>query len=476
MNKISPASLSSSIHPVSSARKLLQKIRTWLRQFDLRGTSAEYDIRENARIRLLNRLYLGLIPLLGGVFLLNLFLYQKPIAVLMVGLAILFYVASMVLTGRKRHGIARWLTILPIILILDFLTIYFGRSSGGSISFLIIGLGTVILFNSRVSRIILLGTLLCSFALTELYLFYYEPILIVEESLDLLPPLIFTSNFVVMVVVLLYFEELIIKSRQESARLLADLKEKNKSLSQTNYELAHFAKTASHHFKAPLKNITSMLGLLERKFPDSSPKSLKTYVELVKGNSAHLYKLVEDILMYSNVDSLPGSENRLGTEVSVVLEKIKVNIHSFLTEQHAEVILKEDVVVPMAASHLELLLQNLIQNGIKYNQSERKRIIIRKAEVEPEGMKCFEVVDNGIGISPEYHESVFGMFSRLYSNDEYEGTGIGLAICQKIMFLYHGSIKVASEPGQGSIFYLTLPISRQAVPAVAKLSSQSSHT
>lgn len=437
---------------------VFQKIRRGAAKFELRGTSADYDIRENARIRLLNRLYLWLIPLLMGVFFLNIFLYKQPIGVLLVGLSILFYASSMSLTRRGKHDIARWLAVLPVILILDLLTIYYGRSSGGSISFLVIGLGTVILFTSRISRIILLGMLVCSFIFTEWYLFNYGPYVINEEYLSLLPPLIFTSNFVVMVVVLLYFEELVANSRNETSRLLLDLQEKNKNLSQTNYELAHFAKTASYHFKAPLKNISSMLGLLERKIPDSSHKSLSTYIDLVKGNSAHLYRLVEDVLMYSNVDNLPESEESFKTSISTVLEKILSNIHSFLDEHQAEVILEEDFDVPMAASHLELLLQNLIQNGINYNQSERKRVVIQKNPSALENILSFYIKDNGVGIAPEYHDSIFGMFSRLYSNDEFEGTGIGLAICQKITFLYNGSIKIDSEPFKGSTFILSFPL------------------
>lgn len=452
-------------------RVAFSRIGSWTGKFELRGTSGEYSIRENARIRLLNRLYLGLIPLLIGVFLLNLFLYKKPIGALMVGLAIVFYITSMVLTSRKRHGLARWFAILPVILILDFLTIYFGRSAGGSISFLIIGLGTVILFSSRIARIIILGTLLCSFALTEAYLFYYEPILIVEERLDLLPPLIFTSNFVVMVIALLYFEELVSSSRKESARLLSDLQEKNKRLSQTNYELAHFAKTASYHFKAPLKNISSMLGLLERKIPESSHKSLRIYMDLVKGNSAHLYRLVEDILLYANVDNLPESETEILTSISSVLDKIRLNIQSFLVEHQAEVILEEEFEVPMAASHLELFLQNLIQNGVKYNQSEQKKVVIRRIPDASEHEMAIEIKDNGIGISPEYHESIFGMFSRLYSNEEFEGTGIGLAVCQKIALLYKGSIHIDSQPSNGSAFTLSLPIDRDEHVAIPFLST-----
>lgn len=441
-----------------TSETLLSNIKIWIWKFELRGTSTLYETRENARIRLLNRLYLGIIPLLVSVFLIDLFFSKHSIGAFLVGLALLFYLGAMSLSGRGKHAMARWIAVLPIILILDTLTIYFGRSSGGSISFLVIGLGIVILFRSRQSIMILLGLLLLSFAGTEWYLYHYEPLIQAVDYLILVPPLIFTSNFVVMVGIILYFEELIVSSRKERSRLLVVLQEKNRSLSQTNYELAHFAKTASYHFKAPLKNISNILGLLERKIPESSPQSVKTYVDLVKGNSAHLYRLVEDILMYSNVDELTKADGEIETPISGVLDNIILNIQSFIVENNAQVILEEDFLVPMAAPHLELLLQNFIQNGIKYNQSEHKRVIIRKRESEQKGLLTFEIVDNGIGIAPEYHENIFGMFSRLYSNDEYEGTGIGLAVCRKILHLYRGSVLIDSDMGKGSAFILTIPL------------------
>jgi light-regulated signal transduction histidine kinase (bacteriophytochrome) len=116
-------------------------------------------------------------------------------------------------------------------------------------------------------------------------------------------------------------------------------------------------------------------------------------------------------------------------------------------------------VVPMHAAHLQQLFQNLIGNAIKYRSPERKPEIHVAAESQSDGW-TIAVIDNGIGIAPEYKEKVFGLFKRLHSNEEYSGTGIGLAICQRIVAQYDGRIWVDSEPGQGSAFRFTIPRSR----------------
>jgi light-regulated signal transduction histidine kinase (bacteriophytochrome) len=113
----------------------------------------------------------------------------------------------------------------------------------------------------------------------------------------------------------------------------------------------------------------------------------------------------------------------------------------------------------MHAAHLQQLFQNLIGNAIKYRSPQRKPEIHVAAESQGDGW-TFAVTDNGIGIAPEYKEKVFGLFKRLHSNEEYSGTGIGLAICQRIVAQYDGRIWVESEPGQGSTFRFTIPRSR----------------
>jgi len=111
--------------------------------------------------------------------------------------------------------------------------------------------------------------------------------------------------------------------------------------------------------------------------------------------------------------------------------------------------------VPVEAVHLQQLFQNLISNAIKYRSPEAPRVEISAAEAN--GYWCFSVKDNGIGINPKYSQSVFRPFKRLHGHDEYPGTGIGLAICQRIVERYGGRIWVESEPGHGSNFKFTIP-------------------
>lgn len=445
-----------SLQSQSGPQLFFWKIRRWLGEFELKGTSSEIGIRENARIRLLNRFYLGLIPLLTSVFFINLFLYDSIEGAALIAVLICFSLISLLSSRRGHYVLARWLIILPVILILTALAYFFGRPAGGSISFLVIALSIIVLFSSWKSRLALLGILAIAFIFSEWYLYHYDPIIETKNYVDLLPPLVFTSNFVTMIVLLLYFEEIVFTAQKRSTKLLQDLQEKNERLRLTNYQLAHFAQTSSNHFKAPLKNISNILGLLERRLPDEVTGSVGPYIDLVKGNSRHLYKLVEDILLYSNVEDAIAEEDIAPIAISGVLDNIILNLHSFLSKHQAHVVLEEDFEVKMAPSHLELLLQNLIQNGIKYNESSQPQVKIRKVADADDSLLVFAIEDNGLGIAKEYHEKIFGMFSRLHPDDEYEGTGIGLAVCRKIMLLYKGMIKVNSEVGKGTTFFVTL--------------------
>jgi light-regulated signal transduction histidine kinase (bacteriophytochrome) len=141
--------------------------------------------------------------------------------------------------------------------------------------------------------------------------------------------------------------------------------------------------------------------------------------------------------------------------LAVVLE----NLAGSISASAARITSDSLPTVPMHGAHLQQVFQNLIGNAIKYRSRERTPEIHVAAERQGEGW-TFTVTDNGIGIAPEYKETVFGLFKRLHSSEEYSGTGIGLAICQRIVDQYNGRIWVESELGRGSAFRFTIPPSR----------------
>jgi light-regulated signal transduction histidine kinase (bacteriophytochrome) len=141
-----------------------------------------------------------------------------------------------------------------------------------------------------------------------------------------------------------------------------------------------------------------------------------------------------------------------------VLKATLANLAGAIAESNAQIITGQLPSLPVNATHLQQLFQNLIGNAIKYRSPEIIPIVHVGAERQ-NAYWVFRVADNGIGIDSEYRENIFGLFKRLHnSNDEYSGTGIGLAICRRIVDRYHGRLWVESEPGQGSTFRFTLPV------------------
>ena len=165
--------------------------------------------------------------------------------------------------------------------------------------------------------------------------------------------------------------------------------------------------------------------------------------------------LVTDLLTYSQVSRCDTVSET--TDANEVLAETLDNLSETIKENSASVTSDPLPLVQLQRSHLQQLLQNLIGNAIKYRTLERNPSI--HITGKRSGHECiFAVSDNGIGIAPEYKETVFGLFKRLHTNSEYSGTGIGLAICQRIVDRYRGRIWVESELGRGSTFRFTLPL------------------
>lgn len=224
-------------------------------------------------------------------------------------------------------------------------------------------------------------------------------------------------------------------------------------LENVNAGLKQFAYVTSHDLKTPLRNISTYLQLLRRRnqLDDESNEMVENVVKSVK----HLNQLITDIFLYTTTDfKNDGGEQ---TELSEVVKKVTEDIQALLQEKHTELIVPENLPqLKIDRTQAIHVFSNLISNALKYNQSEHPRVeIFYKSE---NGWAHFTVRDNGIGIAEQYQEQIFEIFKRLHTQEEYEGTGIGLAICKKIIESYGGYIKVSSKPGYGSEFIFTLPV------------------
>ena len=225
-------------------------------------------------------------------------------------------------------------------------------------------------------------------------------------------------------------------------------------LEKSNRELTEFAHIASHDLKAPIRGIMSFSQLFERRNQAKFDATDREYFNYIKSNAAQSARLIEDLLNYSKIDKNLGDPTTVQLSKSVFLAGM--NLQNVIQEKNAEVIYENLPVIKAHVSLMTHLFQNLIGNGIKYNKSERPTIEINAGKWD-NGDVVYSVKDNGIGIPASHQKEVFAMFRRLHGQTEYEGTGIGLSFCTRIVETYGGRIWIKSEEGHGTTFYFTLP-------------------
>ena len=249
------------------------------------------------------------------------------------------------------------------------------------------------------------------------------------------------------------FKETEKKLKEYQQSLEEKVEKRTLELTRSNSELEHFAYVASHDMREPLRMITSFLQLLEKQYTDKLDQNAHEYIDFAVDGAKRLNNMINDLLEYSQVKSMERELVPVDTEE--VLEDTLINLKIPIEESKA--IITHDPL-PIIIGDKEILVQlfqNLISNSIKYRSDETPKIHI-SAKEEQDNHR-FSVQDNGIGMELDHLERIFTIFQRLHSNEEYEGTGIGLAIAQKIVHQLGGQIWVESEKGKGSTFYFTIP-------------------
>jgi signal transduction histidine kinase len=232
------------------------------------------------------------------------------------------------------------------------------------------------------------------------------------------------------------------------------LRTRQESLQQAISELEQFAYSASHDLREPLRNISIFTELLENQYKEALDDVGREYCGFVRAGAKRMEGLVEDLLNYTRL----GDDDRqepASSDAAKCLQMALASLTQSIAESRAVVEAGELPTVAMKSTHLYQIFQNLIGNAIKYRREENPLVRILATKDAGFGWK-FAVEDNGIGIRPEYQERIFGLFKRLHNTSQYAGSGIGLAICQRIVQRYGGRIWVDSQPGQGSTFFFTV--------------------
>ncbi len=235
---------------------------------------------------------------------------------------------------------------------------------------------------------------------------------------------------------------------------MKEVQQKVEDLERINNELEQFAYVASHDLQEPLRMVSEFLKLLDKKYTAVLDDAGRSYIRYAVNGSLRMKGIINDLLEYSRVGRTPYTLEQVSC--NALADEIKELLAAKISEKKATVTLKHTADLLTWKTPLRQVLLNLIDNSLKYAAPDRPPVVeIDVRELEQQWL--FSCTDNGIGIAPEYSEKIFVIFQRLHTKDEYEGTGIGLAITKKIIEGLGGKIWVESVPGEKTVFYFTIP-------------------
>lgn len=402
------------------------------------------------------------------------------------------------LNYKQHYKAARMVFLLTLNSIILIDACFIGVQSGVHEFFYISYTIPFLLFNVRDYKYIITGVLFAVlafniFPLVNPYFTAYNPDLATQLTIFKINTWVIFVLFGLAVYILAYYNfkteskleetnlklkeqadelEMANKKLQEQKHALALAYQKAEGqaidLRRSNEDLEQFGYIISHDLKAPVRNISSFMGLLNKQFGESSPKGSKELIDMAKLSSDRLIQQIDDMLSYCRVDrNLPPTSP---VDLNHMIKTIQMELNEKIKEKNALIIVERElpVLAELHSSMMHHVFQNLIANAIKFNTKEHPEVRINYTEEN--GVFTFTVADNGIGIDAAYKSKLFQMFKRLHGPEQFEGTGIGLAVCKKIITFYKGDIWFEGEKDKGTTFYFTLNKPVAEVP-VSKMRS-----
>ena len=394
----------------------------------------------------------------------------------------------LVFNGYGYYKLARfgWVVLYPLLIV--FLTYVYGEELRSEFAYFGFTLGTLIFYDEKWVRIGVTLLIIGLFIATNYFYSNFDsPFAEYVYSFDKV--IMFGVSVVCVAIILIVFYNENVKQHEEQLLLSEQLKQQNEQLlqlvaekkeanqalqqskgqlEQSNASLIQFAYIASHDLKTPLRNVSNFVDLLSRKLQNMDDPDVHDYLAFIKAGTKKMHHQVEAVLETSRYQHAELQLRKVN--IDLLLEQVNALLMPFIKERGAKVTWNAMPNMIGDAQFLEKLFLNLIENGIKYNQSENP--LIRLSFENTESHYVFCVTDNGIGIAPEYYDQVFKIFKRLPVADHTTGTGIGLASCRQIVALHQGEIWIEPNPTGGSKFKFTISKTLQNMGKVAEITIQ----
>ena len=422
----------------------IAKFYAWLTSI---GITDKLSFSEKLRVEL-NNLFLGIA--LPCLFVHLIYLILSP-----------FQLSSYIIT-------IVWILILLVPLYLNHRHKYFAAKAY-TIIIPVLAIAAIHLLHGwgiRLEPVYLMLILMCSFFFSDrtVYLMsgFVVIVFIIVASLlfsgTIIPPLGHKILALVPIMYLIFSVAtsiiLVRKVLKENQKFNQVVSDQNEDLAQKNKQLEKFTYIASHDLKTPIRNITSFSRLIELDIERKQYYRLPEHLEFIKSSALQMAALVEDILQISTIE-YADNEVRAENDLNEIAHHVSRALFSEFEAQNPQIIIADLPAYFCNASEMYLVFQNLIQNGLKYNRAQKPEVKVWSEQQN--GHLLIHVRDNGIGIESEYHEQVFEFFKRLHPSSDYEGTGLGLGLCRRIIESYDGRIRLQSNLGDGSTFTIELP-------------------
>ena len=269
-----------------------------------------------------------------------------------------------------------------------------------------------------------------------------------------------TANIITSTIERNQLLELAKKSEVETRLTASLLAQANEVLKQVNKELDSFVYIASHDLREPLRTIESFVSIIQDKLSAELYPHQQDYLFRIVKATQRMRRLIEDLTHLARATRDTKEKDNEEVDLNILLTEVQFELTAFIERRNAEIVIYDKF--PLISGNKEKIssvFKNLIANGIKFNESKIPCIGISMTDDVSfgPGKICICIEDNGIGINKEYYKKIFGLFQRLHTQEQYEGTGAGLAIVKKVLEKYNCDIWVESEAGKGSKFYFTLP-------------------